>query len=398
MSVKITIPKLKLKLKPESIETIPKEPSSGNDSDEESEEPCACGKIDIRNLIHTDSESEKLTGNQLICKVFEQFIDYISAQVKMTTGDDKKKNNFRLTQTKKALAVIRTAPFPIINGKVAQQLDCVGKGTAERIDEIIKTGTLKELNTEYTQTPTEKAIQELTSVTGIGEAHAKQYIERGIISIELLRKAVEEGTVKITHHMSLGLKYYDDFNLKIPYDEIEELYKIIKRVINDIYPDMMVKTCGSHRRGKAMSGDIDVLTTSKTVMTEEDLLIMKPKYIQIIVKALTECKFLVDDLTTQGSTKYMGVCRLNEHLPCRRIDVRFVPYDSFFPATLHFTGSANVNKEMRTIALRKGLQLNEYGLYPFKDGKKGQKIITNSEREIFDILGICYLNPRDREL
>jgi len=386
--------KFKLKLKLKTSEPIlPKNIPSiiNNDSDVESESCSLSGhKIDIRQAF-------QLSGNELICSVFEQLIAYISSQIKLTTGDTKKQHGFRLAQTKKALNSIRGAPFQITSGKVAQQLDGVGKGTGERIDEIIKTGTLKELTKEYQQTDDERAITELTSITGIGEAHAKQYIAQGITTVPLLRTAVIEGKVKITHHTSVGLKYYDDFNLKIPYDEIEHLFVTIKKVVNGIYPDMMIKVCGSHRRGKAMSGDIDVLTTSKSIMTEEDLLIQKPKFIQIIVKALTECGFLIDDLTTHGSTKYMGVCRLNDSLPCRRIDIRFIPYDSFYPATLHFTGSANLNKEMRTIALKKGLQLNEYGLYPFKDGKKGTKIITNSEREIFDILGICYLNPRDRE-
>jgi DNA polymerase/3'-5' exonuclease PolX len=50
------------------------------------------------------------------------------------------------------------------------------------------------------------------------------------------------------------------------------------------------------------------------------------------------------------------------------------------------------------IALQKGYTMNEYGIYKYIDGKKGDKIIIKSEKEAFDVLGIKYLEPHEREL
>jgi DNA polymerase/3'-5' exonuclease PolX len=122
-------------------------------------------------------------------------------------------------------------------------------------------------------------------------------------------------------------------------------------------------------------------------------------YLEGIIKRLKEPikrnsgkPLIVDDLTDKNiHTKYMGFCKYKEN-PVRRIDIRFVPYESFNSALLYFTGSADLNKEMRKIAKKKNLKLSEYGLFK----ENGDKLEVKSERDIFDILGLEYLHPRLR--
>lgn len=148
--------------------------------------------------------------------------------------------------------------------------------------------------------------------------------------------------------------------------------------------------------------------TSPKIMTEEDLIASRFHFLKETVKALKEQGIIIDDLTTQGDTKYMGVCRgqspphdphqsagtlsIHDSVP-HRIDLRFVPMESYYPAILYFTGSQQFNVRMRQVALEKGYTLNEYGLI-----QKGTKIVVHSEKEIFDILGIVYLEPQERDL
>ena len=52
---------------------------------------------------------------------------------------------------------------------------------------------------------------------------------------------------------------------------------------------------------------------------------------------------------------------------------------------------------MRTFALKAGYTINEYGIYKLnKDKKKGTKLIANTEKDIFTILGLEYIEPKDR--
>lgn len=94
----------------------------------------------------------------------------------------------------------------------------------------------------------------------------------------------------------------------------------------------------------------------------------------------------------------MGICLHPSIRIGRRIDIRFVTYDSYYPAILYFTGSMMLNKLMRTHALKHKYTLNEYGLYRVVSGEKEEKIVVHSEKEIFDILGLLYLSPSEREI
>ena len=70
---------------------------------------------------------------------------------------------------------------------------------------------------------------------------------------------------------------------------------------------------------------------------------------------------IVDDLTdTDNGTKYMGFSKLPRK-KVRRIDIRFVPFDYYPAALLYFTGSYELNTQMRQVAKSMGYKLNEYG-------------------------------------
>ena len=98
---------------------------------------------------------------------------------------------------------------------------------------------------------------------------------------------------------------------------------------------------------------------------------------------------LLDDMTDKNiKTKYMGFSKLMDN-PVRRIDIRFIPYSSYYYALLYFTGSGDLNKKMRQIAKKKGLKLSEYGL----SDKDGNILKAKSERDIFKYLEMEYLPP-----
>ena len=116
---------------------------------------------------------------------------------------------------------------------------------------------------------------------------------------------------------------------------------------------------------------------------------------------LTKNKFLVDALTDKNiETKYMGFCQLKnkqKHL-IRRIDIRYIPYNSYYTALLYFTGSDNYNKKMRDVAISMGYKLNEYGLFKLKkdDSYSDTPVKVKSEKDIFKKLKLDYLEPHER--
>ena len=307
--------------------------------------------------------------------------------LKLKTSFLSNKNTFKLRALNKVIPQIAGYPEPIISGEYAvENLEGIGKGFRDRIDEILKTGSLKELED---LSGNGSAIEELSRVTGIGPTYAKKLVGTGIKTIDALRKAVSKGDLKLTKHRMIGLKYLDDFEQRIPASKVRIAEKIIKKATSLIDPKILVTICGSYRRGLTTSGDIDVLMTIPGSLTEG-------KYLTQIVKMLTEGGFLVDDLTHDGNKKYMGVCIIpGDGGKGRRIDIRFVPYSAYYPAMLYFTGSRDFNIMMRKRALELGYSLNEYGLHKI-DGDTA--IHVDSEKEIFDLLDMKYVDPTDRDL
>ena len=199
----------------------------------------------------------------------------------------------------------------------------------------------------------------------------------------------------------LGLKYHGVYKVNIPRKEIDQVYKLLTKVIKKINKKeelddsnkFIFEICGSYRREKPFSNDIDVLVTKLGEFDEsENYLKMFVKKLKKPIKENDNNIFLVDDITDKSiETKYMGFSKYkNNHI--RRIDIRFIPYSSYHYALLYFTGSMDLNKKMREIAKSKNFKLSEYGLFD----EKNKKFNAKSERDIFKKLGLEYLPPRLR--
>jgi DNA polymerase/3'-5' exonuclease PolX len=103
--------------------------------------------------------------------------------------------------------------------------------------------------------------------------------------------------------------------------------------------------------------------------------------------------FIVDHLTEKGDKKYMGFSKLRSK--ARRIDIRVFDYENYWAGILYFTGNKEFNIKIRNRAIEKGYSLNEYGL---TNVSTGEKILLNSEEEIFSLLEIPYQSPLERNI
>jgi DNA polymerase beta len=303
--------------------------------------------------------------------------------------DDSKKWNLKALSS--AINSIKKYDKSITSGKqLKDDIKGIGDKIAVRIDEILKTGHLSELTEPILPIV---SIENLLSITGVGLVRAKKWLSQGIHNIDDLKKARDEKKVTTTHHIDIGIKYYDDFNAKIPRSEIDIMKKILNTEILKLDKKFVFEICGSYRRGVHESGDIDILVSHPDYPKE----IGDKKFLQKIVKDLTKSGFIVDNLTEKGETKFMGVCKIPSSSYSRRIDIRVVDYECYFTALIYFTGSKNFNVFLRNRALEKNLSLNEYSLTKLDENGNGHSpLFLTSEKEIFDILEIPYMTPEER--
>ena len=232
-----------------------------------------------------------------------------------------------------------------------------------------------------------------------------KYKQYGILEANM-RKRLEKET-KILHKLHgaslVGVKYFHDMSQKIPREEVQRAETILKHIAKHMNKDLIVMLCGSYRRGRDKSGDIDCFITHPAIKTKDDLLSSQINILSSFVELLIKVDFIVDQLD-MGQQKFMGFCKVKQPnvaintLIARRLDIRFVPYESYGSAILYFTGSKNFNTTMRQHALRKGYSLSEFGLKKTSEGKDGIIIPCATEEEVFKILDYPYKTPEERDI
>lgn len=311
------------------------------------------------------------------------------------------KYKFKLRHFKNALKIIKLYPEKITKGEDLKDIRGIGKGIISRIDEIIKTKKLSEINRpEIKEIKAElDLINELSQVINIGSKVAKQLIEKyDIKSVDELKKKVNSSVIEVNDKIKMGLKYHGVFQVKIPRAEIDKYNEELQKIVETIDKDLMVIIAGSYRRKKDYSNDIDVLVTHKNIADNKAYDKIDTNYLYEFVNKLKSKKMIVDDLTdTDNGTKYMGFSKLPRK-KVRRIDIRFVPFTYYPAALLYFTGSYELNTQMRQVAKSMGFKLNEYGLFKEKkDGTFSDKPVKiKSERDIFKKLKLDYIDPEER--
>jgi DNA polymerase/3'-5' exonuclease PolX len=347
--------------------------------------------------------------NTKLIEEFTKLLEYINIQIRDSSNlpKDIKSNQFRARQITSIIKILKNYPnkITIKNYTELETISGIGKHTIIRIKEILETGKLAELD-EFNLTYNNKVyiekkeiIENLQEVVGIGPTKALELYDIGVKSINDLKKKIKKGDIEVNDKIQLGLTYYGIYLVNIPRKEITTIKdKVLDKAIvtlNEKYPEqnngIEYIICGSYRREKPTSGDIDILLYNKNEKKSKT----SPELMEEFINILKEGKnpFILDDLTDKNyQTKYMGFCKYKKN-PVRRIDVRFIKYKSYAFAILYFTGSMELNKKMREIAKSNGYKLSEYSLEEIKTGKN---FSAKSEKDIFDKLKMDYIEPKFR--
>lgn len=331
--------------------------------------------------------------NEKLIEEFKKLEKQIKYEINHGTKEQNIGNMYRLRAISKVISVLGKLKFEIKSVDQVKNIKNIGKKTLERISEILKTDKLAEINPDIANEKYFAYIEELTQVFGIGEKTAfKLYKKYGVTSIADLRKLHKEKKIELPDNVVKGLKYVDKIKRNIPRSEMDTINNLLVKVCMEVDPQLFGVICGSYRRLKISSGDIDLLILHPNIKTVEDM--DKINYIGLVVDKLIKKGYIVDSFTSRDVvSKYFGIFQLSDKHDMRRFDIRYLPYESYYYALLYFTGSGEFNRMMRQVAIDSGYLLNEYGLYD----EKGKFIPAKSEKEIFDALGMEYISPEFRD-
>uniref|UniRef100_UPI003AAD08A7 DNA polymerase lambda isoform X2 n=1 Tax=Centroberyx gerrardi TaxID=166262 RepID=UPI003AAD08A7 len=292
----------------------------------------------------------------------------------------------------KAVNALKSYHKPITSYQEACQIPGIGKRMADKIDEIMESGHLRKLDHIGEAVP---VLELFTNIWGAGAKTAQLWYQQGFRTLEDIRtKANLSNTQKI------GLKHYDDLLDRMPREEAAAIEKV-REATQSVDPGLLAMACGSYRRGKATCGDVDVLISHPDGKSHKGVF-------SKMLQTLHQTGFLTDDLVSHEDNgeqkKYMGVCRLpgpgHRH---RRLDIIVVPYNEFACALMYFTGSAHFNRSMRAMAKTKRMSLSEHSLNKdvLRQGSTkvygGTPLPTPAEKDVFNLLGIPFREPHERD-
>ncbi len=333
-------------------------------------------KSDLKiNPEHTTTMSVKITEvkkkryNDEFIKILSELNDIMLAQ-----GEP-----FRAKAYREASEAIMKIDEDITDPNQLNGVPRIGKTILSKLNEYVDTGTLKVLERERNN-----PLNVLTKVYGIGPKKAKEFIKKGITTIDDLKKNQD----LLTDNMKLGVKHFDDIETRIPRAEIDDYATVLQKIFASVTPaGSKMEIVGSYRRGAKDSGDIDIIMTNKD---------NNNKILGAFLDKLKEDKIIIEILS-KGKTKSLTIGQLPGKIP-RRLDFMYSPPDQYAFALLYFTGSKIFNTLQRQRALHLGYTLNEHGFHKMTQGKKGEKVMQNfpTERSIFDFLGMEYREPSER--
>jgi DNA polymerase/3'-5' exonuclease PolX len=347
----------------------------------------------------------KNTDNVYIVNEFIKYYNWIYSNY---SNSDKtpKENYYKLFVIKKTIDIIAKISKKIINGNQLLNIKGIGVKTIKRIDEIINTGKLSEILHNKLNKQID-IIKELSSIYGIGPVKASEfYTKNNIKSIKQLIQAEKNGFIELTNQMKLGIKYKDKLVEKIPRILITRLDIFVHDELQKIDKNFISVICGSYRRNKDYSTDIDILITNKNLKSKKN----NGKYLKLVLDNLFKF-FIIDSLTNSFNTHFQGFAsfKLIPNLPYDydksifninynvvRLDIIIIPIQFFYSALMHFTGSKDFNQKMRLHARSLGYKLSEYGLIKIDKYGKKNYLITNSEQDIFNNLLLKYIPPNKR--
>ena len=293
---------------------------------------------------------------------------------------------------------------------------------------------------DFEADPTMSVLRLFYNIWGVGATTARQfYFDKGWRDLDDI---IENGWATLSREQQIGVKYYDEFELKIPRSEVEYIASVItyhaKQIVDDGIECVIV---GGYRRGKAESGDVDVIISHREHHATLHL-------VTALVNALEKSGWITHCLTLQEtnsrrdqqplplkSTEKRGsgfdtldkalVVWQDPHWPSeqadlaenpksknpnvhRRVDIIISPWRTVGCAVEGWTSGTTFQRDLRRYAKHiKGWKFDSSGVRERGTGKwvdlekwanpqTRAKTWQEAERRVFNEFGLEYREPWER--
>ena len=295
----------------------------------------------------------------------------------------KGENPFKIRAYQMAAAAVKNMDQDIeavIDAGRLEDVKGIGKAIAANIIEYVKSG--RSSYHEEMKASIPSVIFELVAIPGLGPKKAFILQERlGIDSVGELEYACRENRLvglpgfgeKTQQKILQGIEYVKKFKGQFLLVDTWPVAAKIAEYLQAHEAVQVAEVAGSIRRRKEIVKDIDITAAALDREAAAEAVVSMPG---------------VTEVTAKGSTKVSVTLSTGT-----KLDVRIVETAEYASTLHHFTGSQQHHIQLRGLAKEKGYVLSEYGL----ETSEGKRLQPQSEQELYQILGLPYIEPELRE-
>jgi DNA polymerase (family 10) len=269
----------------------------------------------------------------------------------------------------------------------ASELPGIGSTLQDKIATLLETGSIPAAEKLRAKFP--PGLIAITHLPGLGPKRARLlHSELGIDSPQALREAALGQRLRTVRGLGPKLEAtvlaaLDDLSTLPPGRPpprtllpraIEIGEALVAGLIERTGPETHVQLAGSLRRHADSVKDLDLIAT--TTRPAE------------LAKTLAELE-QIETVTSAGDAGARA--RTHSGLP---VDLKIGEPERLGNLLQHFTGSGEHNAALREAAVRRGLHVSEYGIL---DDATGITHLCASEEEVYELLGLAYIEPELRE-
>ncbi|KAG0647488.1 DNA polymerase type-X family pol4 [Hyphodiscus hymeniophilus] len=157
----------------------------------------------------------------------------------------------------KAIATIAAYPYTITTVAEIQRLPGCGPKYLALYQEWKDTGRIREVE-EFEQSEKMQVLNLFYGIHDVGGKTANQFYDYGWRDLD---DVVSQGWDIIERNQQVGVKWYDEFQTKIPRVEVQRIGNVVLAYANKIREGFQMVICGGYRRGKKLCGDVDIILT-----------------------------------------------------------------------------------------------------------------------------------------
>ncbi|GFO58456.1 DNA polymerase/3'-5' exonuclease PolX [Geomonas silvestris] len=312
--------------------------------------------------------------NREIARIFGEMADIMEI---------KEENPFKIRAYRRAALNLEglSRDLAEFSHKELREIPGIGADLAARIEEYLATGNMELYEQMKQLVPA--GVFALMAVPGLGPKTAKAiYQQLGVASLEELELAAVEHRLagirgiqeKTEENILKGIAAVKRGRERQPLGRMLPAAWDLVAALKERAPVGRIEVAGSIRRRRESIKDIDLVATSPD-----------PKSVMAAFVSLPQ----VEAVTMHGVTRSSIVIR-----PGVQVDLRVVEPDSFGAALAYLTGSKDHNVRLREMAVKRGLKLNEYGIFRVEDD---ERLGGGEEEEVYRLLELPYIVPELRE-